>query len=251
MTRVWAVFLGVTCMLTCALAPAIASAQRRRVRVTVTDVAGERAYVTPGRGRGIEPGTRVVIGRRNYTVEASTESYAIVEIGDRQISIGTRGVARIRRRRGREETVEPLPPVRPLSELRGQWGPAVLASGCMGNPDDIAFYEAQGDSPEYDEVGGHESAVREDDPLLCGPLSSATNPDNPDDDYLPPQGRPHDENNLFERVIEYNYCEVVVNEYEEFECHGIYGTELQRRGMGINAQWQTARVLTTLPCAVP
>ena len=85
---------------------------------------------------------------------------------------------------------------------------------------------------------------------MC-PLSSATNPDNPDDDYLPIQGHPLNENDLFERVIDYNHCEVLVNEYEEFECHGSYGTELQRRGMGINAQWQYVRALTTIPCALP
>ena len=92
---------------------------------------------------------------------------------------------------------------------------------------------------------------REDDPLLCGPPSSAATPDNPDHDYLPIQGHPHNENDLFERVIDYNHCEVLVNEYEEFECHGVFGTLLQKRDPRLNAQWQTVGVLTTIPCAVP
>ncbi len=108
------------------LSAAEAEAQeRRRVRVQVVDVSGDRAYVEPGANEGISRGDRVLIQRHRYEVIGVTSSYATIEIPPSGVELGARGVAITRRDAGTEEEVA-LPPVRPLAAFRGQWPDATL-----------------------------------------------------------------------------------------------------------------------------
>ena len=98
--------------------PAVA---QRRVRVVVKDVVGTRAYLTPGRDRGIRPGTRIRFRRRRFRVVDATSSYAVVELGRRTVQVGARGIAIRRRTRAGSSAEEGLEPVTELAAFSGQW----------------------------------------------------------------------------------------------------------------------------------
>lgn len=119
-----------------AIAPAfvaallIASAARaedqrplRSVKVSVVDVGGGRAYLTPGEGGGLEEGTEVVIAQRRLKVAAVSSSYAVVELEGEPPALGAEGVALVREPADREAAVPRRATPTPLEQLRGQWGP--------------------------------------------------------------------------------------------------------------------------------
>lgn len=127
------------CLLVWLAATPRAEAQRRgrtrRVRVEVTDVAGPRAYLSPGAAEGMHVGAQVRFRRRQLRVTAVTDSHAVVEPGtEERLSVGTRGVARVRRMR-EDGTVERLPEPPPLSSYEGAWPEAELpADGQQVDP---------------------------------------------------------------------------------------------------------------------
>ncbi|MCB9595220.1 MAG: hypothetical protein H6719_21055 [Sandaracinaceae bacterium] len=108
------------------LAATVAQAQpaTRNVAVRVADVAGDRAYVSPGAEGGLHVGAQITIARASYRVVAVTASYAVVERGERALAVGARGRARVRRVR-EDGTPEPLPEPPPVESFRGQWPTAV------------------------------------------------------------------------------------------------------------------------------
>lgn len=70
---------------------AIAKAPRERLAVSVIEVAGGRAYLSPGPGRGVRIDGDVHIGRHRYRISSFTSKYIAVELGKRRLARGERG----------------------------------------------------------------------------------------------------------------------------------------------------------------
>ncbi|HUJ57659.1 MAG TPA: hypothetical protein VLX92_04190 [Kofleriaceae bacterium] len=87
------------------------------VEVEVIDIAGDTAYVTPGRDAGLGPGAQVTIAGKTYRVAEATAKHAALA-GGGGLAIGAAGTA--------DATPPParLPPPRPASAFRDQWPPA-------------------------------------------------------------------------------------------------------------------------------
>lgn len=112
-------------VLGCLPVSATAQAQgRRMVRVTVSEVAGRRAYVTPGARAGVRRGDSVVIKRRRFKVLAASSESALIAIRGKRLKVGQRG--RVRVRPERTDSVVRLPPPPALDSFRGQWAEATL-----------------------------------------------------------------------------------------------------------------------------
>ncbi len=92
----------------------------RGVRVTVTDVAGDRVYLSPGTSAGLHIGATVTVGQQRLRVLAVTASHAVAERGEREVSVGARGLARVRRT-AEEGGAERLPTPPPASSFEGRW----------------------------------------------------------------------------------------------------------------------------------
>lgn len=70
---------------------ALARAPRERLGLTVTELAGGRAYLAPGPGRGVRIEKEVQIGRRRYRVLSFTAKRVVVELAGRRLARGDRG----------------------------------------------------------------------------------------------------------------------------------------------------------------
>lgn len=124
----------------CLASPALALAQRTpRVTLTVVDVAGGRAYLTPGEAAGVTRGSELIAERHHFRVVAVTATYVVVELGEETLSVGDH--ARLAEAGEVEEsssTVHAGPP-RPLETFYEQW------------PD--AEHPADSQSPEHVPLG--------------------------------------------------------------------------------------------------
>jgi hypothetical protein len=106
-----------------ALLTGIASADP--VKVEVTEVAGDTAYLSPGRAAGIVPGTVLVVAGHEVTVVEVTEKTAVVRLaGGWRPAIGATGTATITA--DAAATVKTLPKPRPPEAFVGQWPAPVL-----------------------------------------------------------------------------------------------------------------------------
>jgi hypothetical protein len=101
-----------------------ARAQSRTVRVEVVEVAGGRAYLSPGAGAGLAAGDTVVLGGKRYRVVDATADNAAIDVGSARIAIGARGTARVAAP-GAAGTAKRLATPRPLDVFRAQWPDAV------------------------------------------------------------------------------------------------------------------------------
>ena len=94
------------------------------VRVEVTEVAGDTAYLAPGRAAGILPGTVLVVAGHEVTVVEVTEKTAVVRLaGGWRPAVGDTGTANITV--GAAVTITTLPKPRPPEAFVGQWPDAV------------------------------------------------------------------------------------------------------------------------------
>ena len=102
--------------------PAPPSAEVRAVDVTVVEVAGSRAFIQPGGAAGIHRGGTVLIRRTAYRVVESSDSFAVVEMGDEPLREQDRGRATA----GGEDALKApeLPKPRPASTWERAWTPA-------------------------------------------------------------------------------------------------------------------------------
>jgi hypothetical protein len=98
------------------------AAEERTIEVRVLELAGGRAYITPGEDAGLRAGQDVIIDGRRYRVVAVESDHAVIDVGDRRLREGERGRAKVS---VRSATGSPLPPTVPLSEFEGQWTPPV------------------------------------------------------------------------------------------------------------------------------
>lgn len=63
-------------------APSPAEAPAKSIVVTVVEVEGAQAYLTPGAKAGVVRGTKVTIHRREFTAVQATDSFATISVGD-------------------------------------------------------------------------------------------------------------------------------------------------------------------------
>ncbi|MDD9967559.1 MAG: hypothetical protein OXR73_15090, partial [Myxococcales bacterium] len=97
-----------------------AQAERgRNLSITIVEVAGGRAYITPGERAGLRRGDKVRIGRRRFVVLAAGAESALIETRGRRLRPGQRGQAAVREITETEFTR--LTPPRPLSDFEDQW----------------------------------------------------------------------------------------------------------------------------------
>jgi hypothetical protein len=70
-----------------------ADSPRESVQVTVVEVAGTQAYLTPGASKGVRRGAMVALGRKEYQVVQATDSFAAIVVGDDAPREGEKGAA--------------------------------------------------------------------------------------------------------------------------------------------------------------
>jgi hypothetical protein len=96
---------------------------RPSVTVKVVEVAGGRAYLTPGEAAGIGVGSLVVFGDRRYRVVAATSTHVVIELKEHALKAGATGRAQASSERTQ---VALLPTPKPLSAYEDQWSDPVL-----------------------------------------------------------------------------------------------------------------------------
>ena len=119
-----------TVIATLAIASVARLASADPVAVKVTEVAGDVAYLAPGRAAGILPGTTITIGGREVTVIEVTEKTAAVRLdATTRLAVGDAGTANVTPgcRRGREDAAHAAPP-------RGVRRPVARGGAARGDP---------------------------------------------------------------------------------------------------------------------
>lgn len=94
------------------------AASRHRVIVEVVDIAGGRAYLSPGEAAGVGVGSVIVLRDRRYTVVGATDKHAVIEMKGHELRIGMQGQASAEAQRS---AAEALPKPKPLSAYENQW----------------------------------------------------------------------------------------------------------------------------------
>lgn len=89
------------------------------VAVEVVEVAGGRAYLTPGGARQVRIGHRVRIGGRRYSVIAVNAKNIVVNVGNGRLSPGQRGEVTVQLVEAQTFATRPVP--RPLAAFAGRW----------------------------------------------------------------------------------------------------------------------------------
>ncbi|KPK15524.1 MAG: hypothetical protein AMJ62_08935 [Myxococcales bacterium SG8_38] len=96
---------------------------RQNVAVKVVEVAGGRAYLTPGEAAGIKVGSVVVFREGRYRVVATTHTHSVIEIKPRELRPGQSGRALAVSAR---TAVASLSRPKPLSAYENVWPDPVL-----------------------------------------------------------------------------------------------------------------------------
>lgn len=109
--KAWRIALA----LACAAAPAAADT----IAVKVTEVAGDVAYVTPGRAAGLARGLKVRMRGHDFTVIDATEKTASLRLDGGTVSVGEGGTANVDR--AAANAVKMLPKPRAQTEFTDQW----------------------------------------------------------------------------------------------------------------------------------
>lgn len=95
------------------------------IAVKVVEVAGDVAYVTPGRAAGVLPGASVIVGGRELKVVESSAQTAVVRVSGAPLRIGDTGT--VDATTGSTSTAaKQLAKPRPQDAFKGQWPDAVL-----------------------------------------------------------------------------------------------------------------------------
>ncbi len=99
-------------------------ARADKLAVSVVEIAGDGAYLSPGRAAGLVPGSHVQLHGRDFVVSAATEKFAVIDRAGTPLAIGEAGSASAtpsQLARG-----EKLPAPKPLEAFRDQWPTAEL-----------------------------------------------------------------------------------------------------------------------------
>lgn len=100
-------------------ATARAAVPRERFEVRVVEVAGGRAYLSPGPGRGVRLDTHVNVGKRRYRVVSSTRKFIVIELGERTLERGQLAVAWVTPEEVKTFATRPQP--KSLHAFEGKW----------------------------------------------------------------------------------------------------------------------------------
>lgn len=103
-----------------ALAAEVAAAQPRAITVKVVEVAGDRAYLTPGAEAGLVAGASVKLGGKTFVVVDATRVNAAIELGGATLAIGATGTATVEPGAAAALTAR-LPAPRALDAWHQQW----------------------------------------------------------------------------------------------------------------------------------
>jgi hypothetical protein len=126
------------------------------VRVKVVEVAGELAYVTPGRSAGVVAGTKVTLHGAALVVIEATEGTAAVKLDEHRAAIGDVGSAEVARRAMASGRV--LPPVRAPELFVGQWPEPELPAAAQ-DPRRVALGSGKAKGRAHVTVVGNAFAV--------------------------------------------------------------------------------------------
>lgn len=92
------------------------------VPVRVIEVAGEQAYLEPGRAAGLLPGTKVSFGAGVAVVVEATERTSALRLGELQLAVGDKGTAEVASGAGPTAVARGrMPAPRPAEAWMGQW----------------------------------------------------------------------------------------------------------------------------------
>lgn len=103
--------------------PGVAEAPRAPLELHVVEVAGGRAYLSPGPGRGQRIEDHVSVGRRRYRVVASSAKRVVVEMLDGSLKRGQRALVSTTPRVAQTFATRPAPPS--LHAFEDRWGEPV------------------------------------------------------------------------------------------------------------------------------
>jgi hypothetical protein len=106
------------------IAPAVAIAAPHDIAIKVVEVAGGRAYLTPGSDAGLIAGATVRIGGATYTVIDATHANAAIDLGTGAIAIGASGTASVEPGAAAAITARMAAP-RPPDAWNQQWPDAI------------------------------------------------------------------------------------------------------------------------------
>ena len=124
MKRLWlATAWALTAFL--AVSAVAGAASTRRVTVKVVEIAGGRAYLTPGEAAGVGVGSVVLLRDRRYRVVGATAKHAVIQMKGRELRVGMTGRADSRVQRSAAAS---LPKPKPLIAYANQWLEPVLPS---------------------------------------------------------------------------------------------------------------------------
>lgn len=93
----------------------------KAVEVTVTEIAGGRAFLSPGTKGFVRKGATVTLRGKEYKVADATESFAVIDLADDSVKEKDKGRATVVE--DEEEQVKAPPPPRPLSTFENAWTP--------------------------------------------------------------------------------------------------------------------------------
>jgi hypothetical protein len=96
-----------------------ADGQRERLQLRVVEVAGGRAYLAPGPGRGVRIADHVNAGRRHYRVAASSSKHIVVLLGEHPLARGQRAFIWATPQPVLSFATRPAPPS--LHAFEGKW----------------------------------------------------------------------------------------------------------------------------------
>ncbi len=99
-------------------------ARADRLAVSVVEIAGANAYLSPGRAAGLGPGSHVELHGRDFVVIGATEKFAVIDRAGSPLAIGEAGIANATP--SRLDRDEKLPAPKPLEAFRDQWPTAEL-----------------------------------------------------------------------------------------------------------------------------
>jgi len=100
-------------------APAPAPTAAASIEVTVIQVAGTQAFLKPGATGGVHRRAKVVINRKEYQVIQTSDSFAVIEVGNEPLHEQDKGQATVVGVEG--EKAKELDKPEPLSKWKHAW----------------------------------------------------------------------------------------------------------------------------------
>lgn len=104
--------------------PLAAAVEQRQIEVRVVELAGGRAYLTPGADRHVRVGDQVRLQNRRYVVIARNQTHIVIDLRGHESRRGQRGVVTVSIEE--EKTFKTRPAPRPLQAFAEQWRPPRL-----------------------------------------------------------------------------------------------------------------------------